>query len=169
VNWEALTAIGTALTGLVIAATAIGGFVQIRQLQGQRRDTASVELVRVFLDSEFVRAFDLVLSLPEGISAAQLRERGSEYLAAVRTVALRFEMIGALVHRRVISFEVTEEVCRGAAVAVWRRLKSFVEATRIDRNHPLDMEWFEWLAEQFEKRRDAEQTPARLRERDWKP
>jgi hypothetical protein len=46
-NWEALTAISTAFTGLVIAATAIGAFIQIRQLREQRRETASIELVRV--------------------------------------------------------------------------------------------------------------------------
>jgi hypothetical protein len=95
-NWEALTAMSTALTGLVIAATAIAGFVQIRQLREQRRDSATVELVRTFLDGEFVRAFDVVMSAPEGLSAEKLRERGSEYLGAVRTVAIRFEMVGAL-------------------------------------------------------------------------
>lgn len=168
-NWEALTAISTALTGLVILATAIGGLIQIKQFRDQRRDTATVELVRVFQDSDFVRAFDAVMSLPEGASADQLRECGPEYLQAVRTVAIRFEMIGALVHGRTISFKVTEEVCAGAAVAVWRRLKAFVEAQRIERNHPLDMEWFEWLAEQFEKRRYPTQTPAHLREHNWRP
>ena len=168
-NWEALTAVSSALTGLVIAATAIGGFIQIRQLRDQRRDTATVELVKTFQDSDFVRAFDAVMSLPEGVSADQLRERGPEYLQAVRTVAIRFEMVGALVHGRTISFKVTEEVCAGAAVAVWHRLKAFVECQRIERNHPLDMEWFEWLAEQFEKRRYPTQTPACRREQHWKP
>ncbi|MGC1381736.1 MAG: hypothetical protein WA814_12020, partial [Candidatus Baltobacteraceae bacterium] len=167
-NWEAVTAISTAFTGLVIVATATGGFAQIRQLREQRRDTASVELVRTFQDVDFVRAFDLVMALPEGLSADELREHGPEYLAAVRTVAIRFEMVGALVYRRTISFKITEEVCGGATVAAWHRLKAFVEAQRIERNHPMDMEWFEWLADQFEKRRYLTQTPARLREQHWK-
>lgn len=168
-NWEALTAVSSALTGVVILATAIGGFVQIRQLKEQRRDIASIELVRIFQDSEFVRAFDVVMAVPEGLSAEKLRERGSEYLGAVRTVAIRFEMVGALVYRRVISFDVTEEVCGGATVAAWHRLKDLVKAQRIERNHPLDLEWFEWLADQFDKRRYVTQTPARVREQDWKP
>jgi hypothetical protein len=168
-NWEALTAISTAFTGLVIVATAIGAFMQIRQLREQRRDIASVELVRTFLDNDFVHAFDLVMSVPEGLSADELRGRGPEYLGAVRTVAIRFEMVGALVYRRTVSFYVTEEVCGGATVAVWHRLKALVEAQRIERTHPLDMEWFEWLADKFEKRRYVTQTPARIREKNWKP
>jgi hypothetical protein len=168
-NWEALTAISAALTGLVIVATAIGGFIQIRHLREQRRDTASIELVRIFQDSEFVRAFDLVMSAPEGLSAEKIRERGPEYLGAVRTVAIRFEMVGALVHRRVISFGVTEEVCGGATVAAWHRLKALVEAQRIERKHPLDLEWFEWLADRFEKRRYVTEMPARSREQGQKP
>jgi hypothetical protein len=168
-NWEALTAISTAFTGLVIVATAIGGFVQIRHLREQRRDSATVELVRTFQDSDFVRAFDLVTSLPESLSADKLRERGPEYLGAVRTVAIRLEMVGALVHQRTISFEVTEEVCGGATVAVWRRVKALVEAQRTEQNYPIYLEWFEWLAEQFEKRSYLTHAPAHLRERNWKP
>ncbi|MBV8345552.1 MAG: hypothetical protein JO190_11285 [Candidatus Eremiobacteraeota bacterium] len=168
-NWEALTALSTAFTGLVIVATAIGGFAQIRQLREQRRDTASVELVRIFQDNDFVRAFDVVMTLPEDLSADELRSRGPEYLGAVRTVAIRFEMVGALVYRRTISFEITQEVCGGATVAVWHRLKAFVEAQRLERTHPLDLEWFEWLADQFEKRRYVTGTPARIREQNWKP
>jgi hypothetical protein len=169
VNWEALAAVSTAFTGLVIVATAIAAFLQIRQLQEQRRDGASVELVRMFQDSEFVRAFDLVMSLPEGVSADEVQGRGAEYVHAARTVGVRLEMVGALVYRRTISFDITEEVCGGATVALWRRLRALVEAQRLERNHPLDMEWFEWLAEQFEKRPYPTETPARLREQNWKP
>lgn len=168
-NWEALAAISAALTALVIVATAIAGFIQIRQLREQRRDSASVELARTFQDSEFVRAFDLVMSLPVGLSADELRDRGAEYLLAAHTVAVRLEMVGALVYRRTVSFDVTEEVCGGATVAVWHRMKALVEAQREEQDYPMYLEWFQWLAEQFERGRYLAHTPAYLRERNWKP
>jgi|SRR5579872_160036 len=168
-NWEALAAISAALTVLVIVATAIAGFAQIRQLREQRRDSASVELVRTFQDSEFVRAFDLVMSLPVGLSAEELRARGPEYVQAARTVAIRLEMVGALVYRRTISFDVTEEVCGGATVAAWQRVKALVEAQRVEQDYPMYLEWFQWLAEQFEHGRYLTHTPAYAREQNWKP
>ena len=167
-NWEALAAISAALTVVVIVATAIAGFVQIRQLQDQRRDSASVELVRTFQDGEFVRAFDLVMSLPVGLSADELRTRGTEFIQAARTVAIRLEMVGALVYRRTISFDVTEEVCGGATVSAWHRVKALVEAQRAEQDYPMYLEWFQWLAEQFEKGRYLNWEPAHVRERDWK-
>ena len=168
-NWEALTAISAALTVLVIVATAIAGFIQIRQLRDQRRDSAAVELVRTFQDGEFVRAFDLVMSIPVGLSADELRARGPELMQAIRTVAIRLEMVGAIVYRRAISFDVTEEVCRGATVGAWRRTKALVEAQRAEQDWPMYLEWFQWLAEQFEKEKNRRQAPAHLRERNWEP
>ena len=168
-NWEALTAISTALTGLVIGATAIAGFVQIRQLREQRRDIAAVELVRTFQDAEFVRAFHLVMALPEGLSADELRKRGSECLGAVRTMASRFEMVAGLVYRRTVSFEVTEEVTGGATIAAWHRIRALVEAQRREQNYPMYLEWFQWMAEQFERRGYLAHAPAHISEQDWKP
>jgi len=153
----------------VIVATAIAGFVQIRQLRDQRRDTASIELVRTFQDTEFVRAFDLVMSLPVGLPAEQLRARGPEFVQAARTVAIRLEFVGALVYRRTVSFDVTEEICGGATVSIWHRVKALVEAERMEQDYPMFLEWFQWLAEQFEKGKYLTHSPAHVRERNWKP
>ncbi|HET9342564.1 MAG TPA: hypothetical protein VFO25_06595 [Candidatus Eremiobacteraceae bacterium] len=93
-GWEAVTAISTAIMGLVIAVTAFVGLDQLRQLREQRRDSATVELVRTFQDVDFTRAVGLVFTLPSGISATDLRAQGREYEEAARLVALRFESLG---------------------------------------------------------------------------
>lgn len=49
-SWEAVAGVEHAITGLVIAVTAFVGFDQLRQLREQRRDSATVELVRTFQD-----------------------------------------------------------------------------------------------------------------------
>jgi len=169
-SWEAVTAVSTAIMGLVIAVTAFVGFDQLRQLREQRRDSATVELVRTFQDVDFTRAVGFVFSLPPGVSAAELRAQGREYEEAARLVALRFESLGLLVFRRAVAFDVTQELIGGAVVTVWERLKDSIRETREAQDYPMWMEWFQWLAEQFMRQDRLQQSPAHVQHRDdWSP
>jgi hypothetical protein len=168
-NWEAVTAVSTALMGFVILVTALIGVVQLRQLNAQRRDAAAVELVRLIQDADFIRAFRLITSLPPGISASDLRARGREYEEAAQVTASRFEILGTLVYRGAISFDVMEDLGRGATVLLWDRLAGFAIEVREKQKYPMYLEWFQWLAEQFVKRDQLGQTPAHIRHHDWTP
>ena len=168
-NWEALSAISAAFTACVILVTALVGVYQLRQLSEQRRDTAAIELMRSLQDVTFARAFSLILSLPEDISGTDLSKTSSEAEEAALILAFRFETLGMLVYRGTISFQVVEELVGGAVVGVWHRLKDFTLRTRVEKNWPAYCEWFQWLAEQLEKRERLHQIPAHVRLRDWTP
>jgi hypothetical protein len=169
VSWEAVTALSTAFTGVVIGVTAVAGVAQLRQLRAQRRDSAAVELMRSLQDSEFIRAFGLIMSLPAGVRADELRSRGREYTDAAFIIGLRLEMLGVLVYRGAIAFDVTEDLAGGGIVSMWIRLKDFARATRDEQQYPMYLEWFQWLAEQYERRDRLQQTPAHERHRSWTP
>jgi len=168
-SWEAVTALGTAFTGLVIVATALVGADQLRQLRAQRRDSAAVELVRSLQDTDFTRAFRLIFSLPPGCTASDLRARGPEYEDAAELIGIRFEMLGMLVHRRTVSFDVMEDLAAGATMTLWERLKGWAIEARETRNFASYMEWFQWLAEQLMKRDRVGRGPAHQRYADWTP
>jgi hypothetical protein len=76
-------------------------------------------------------------------------------------------MLGLLVHRGTIPFETGEQLIGGLVLGSWRRLRKTVETTRTALQWPTYMEWFQWLAEQFEKRERLQQVPAHIRWRDW--
>ena len=168
-NWEAVTAWSTAFTGLVILITALVGVNQLAQLRAQRRDTAAVELMRSLQDPDFSRAVARILSLPPAMPAKDLRALGRDYVEAAQILAMRFELLGVLVYRGAVSFEVTEDLGGGAVLAAWLRLKDLAFETRETQSYPMYLEWFQWLAEQFEKRDRLQQTPAHVRHRDWTP
>lgn len=168
-NWEAVTAWSTAFTGLVILVTALVGVNQLAQLRAQRRDAAAVELMRSLQDPDFSRSFSRIIALPVGIPPKELRALGRDYVEAAQILALRFELLGVLVYRGAVSFEVTEDLAGGAVVAVWSRLKGMALDTREAQSYPMYLEWFQWLAEQFEKRGRLDQTPAHVRHHDWSP
>jgi hypothetical protein len=168
-NWEAVTAMSTAFTGLAIVVTAIVAIGQFRGQAAQRRDAASVELVRSLQDGLFVHAFQTVFSAPVDVSLADLRKLGPECEEAARLLSFRFEMLGVLIHRGTISFEVTEELVGGAIVSVWQRFRLVTKEIRETQNYPVYMEWFQWLAERLEERERLGQTPAHVRYKDWQP
>lgn len=168
-SWEAIGALSAALTGVVIAITAFFGAVQLRQIQAQRRDSAAIELVRSIQDDAFSHGFRILLALPPGISAADLRARGADYEDAAQLMAFRLEIIGWLVHRGTVSFTVVDELVGGGVVSMWDRLKGWANETREAQSYPMFLEWFQWLAEQFGNRGRLQQTPAHIRNRQWKP
>lgn len=168
-NWEAVAALSTAFTGVVIGITALVAGDQLRQLRAQRRDAAAVELTRSLQDTDVIRAFRIISALPPGISASDLRARGAEYEEAAQLLGLRWEMLGVLVYRGTISFDVMEDLAGGATVTLWERLRDLASEIREFQNYPVYLEWFQWLAEQFTKRDRLHQTPAHVRHRDWTP
>jgi hypothetical protein len=168
-GWEAITALSTAFTGLVILVTALVGANQLAQMRAQRRDAGAVELVRSIQDRDFTRAFALIISLPAGISGNELRGLGPDYIEAAQILAFRFEMLGVLVYRGAISFDITEDLVGGAIVSAWLRLKNIARETREVQGWPMYLEWFQWVAEQLERRGRLQQTPAHERYREWSP
>lgn len=166
---DTAAALAQVVAAIVVVVGLFLGIGQLRQLQSQRRDTAAVELIRSLQDADITNAMRLILSLPNGISAADLRARGKEYEDAADLLSVRLEMIGVLVYRDAISYAVMDDLGGPMTVALWKRLENWTQAARIERNHPVWLEWFQWLAEQFMKRNKDVTSPAYERYRNWNP
>jgi hypothetical protein len=53
-------------------------------------------------------------------------------------------------------------------VLTWRKLRNYVIGVREQNNRGTFEEWFQWLAEQFEKRElNSAPIPAHIAHRDW--
>jgi hypothetical protein len=168
-TWEAISAIATAFTAVVITVTALLGVSQIAQLRAQRRDATAIELMKSLQDTDFARAARLIILQPETLSAADIAAGGPELEEAAMILAFRFETIGLMVYRGTISFRLVEELVGGATIEIWNRLSTWVVATRIEQGWPMHGEWFQWLAERFMAHGRLERTPAHERLRDWNP
>ncbi len=62
------------ILGVIIV---VGGLffavLQIRQFKQQRRELAAIELFRFFGNPKFTQAYQIVLHLPDGMSAEEIR------------------------------------------------------------------------------------------------
>ena len=163
----ALSQIAQILGGTAVVIALVFGMIQIHQFRRQRLDAAAIELMRSLQDREFTHAFRLLYPLPEGIPADALRALGVEYEEAALAMGARFESMGLLVYRDSLPMHLVEEIIGGAVVLLWKRLRPWTEANRVEQAHPLLFEWFQWLAERLEERGRPTEVPAYVRHRDW--
>ena len=162
------------LAEIIGALLVIGGLsfavIEILHFRQQRRDMAAIELGRSFQNPEFARALRVVLSLPSGVSAEELRKGDPAREDAAMLVSLTLETVGIMVHRRIVSIDMVWELMGGVTLSVWDRLGAWVHDVReADSREKFD-EWVQWLAEQL--RRHAEENrvqPAYRAHREWRP
>lgn len=158
VNASAVTA------GVIFAA------LQIRQYGRRRQRDAMIELVRSFQSPSFVSAFRRVLSLPDGATTTQIREKlGPNGEEIVYVVTLTWESLGVMLFRGEVTIDPMDDFFSGPILISWRKLNVFVEEDRraLDRNTVA--EWFQWLAERMiEREKNAPAVPAHIAHRQWK-
>ncbi len=156
------------------ATTIIGGAIfallQVREFREQRRQSVAVELAKTFQSPELVRAINLVRSLPDGVTAREMRERGPEYEDAAVSVAMTHETIAILIFERLASFEMVRELTGGLIIITYRKLEQWVHDVREENAQPSWAEWYQWLVEQMERESSTkEANPAHRRHAGWRP
>lgn len=152
----------------------IGGLwfavVQLLHYRQQRRDMAAIELTRAFQSPAFAQAFRLIMSLPDGICAKDLRERDPSYENAAIQVSLTLESVAIMVHRRVVDLDTVWELMGGVLLDIWDKLRCWVEDVRIEQEQEKFDEWVQWLADQLQRHKvQAGAQPAYKLYKDWEP
>ena len=165
---EALSNLAQVIGAVAVVAGIAFGWYQVRQFQAQQRNAITAEVCRAFYSPDLASAVRLLYSLPDGISAAELRARGSAYEQAAIISNTAFETMGLLVYRRIAPFDIVVELAGGMITVTWRKVASWIATIRIEQSQPSWAEWFEWLAHQVETEKSKSE-PAYIRCRDWSP
>jgi len=164
-NWGNIAEIigaSSIVTGLIV------GWIQIRHLRNQQRDAVAINLAQTFYSRDLARAIALLQPLPDGISLAQLREKGEAYEQAAITVCTSFETMGLLVYKRIAPMDLVLDLAGGIVSTMCRKLRQWAEDLREEQQQPSWGEWFEWLGDQALSVK-SETDPAHLLHRQWKP
>jgi hypothetical protein len=136
------------------------GLLQLRQHRKQSRDMAILELARSFEDPEFTEAYMLITSLEPGISDAELRAKGTQYLTAAMRIGWKFETVGMLIHNRVVPMDAMADLVGGFSLKLWSILSHWAEEVREAKGQPEFFEWYQWLVERLIERGEEARAPA---------
>lgn len=159
---------------IVSAATLVFGLafavVQLRQYRASRDREVGLELLRSFQTPEFASALRAVFSLPEGLTKAEIEERLGPRMDSVYALSTTWESLGILVFRGQLDLALVDDFFSGPIRISWAKLQPYFQAEREEQGRETIGEWFQWLAEQMEKREAlAKPTPAHIEHRNWIP
>jgi len=144
--------VASILGGVSVVGGIIFAAIQLLQFRRQRLEIATIEVTRSFQNPEFARALRVVLSLPAGLSADELRARGPTVEDAAVLVSLTIESVAVMCRREVIDIDVVWDLMGGVIMTAWTNLKSWAAEVRAEQRNAKFNEWFEWLAVRLERR-----------------
>jgi len=110
---EQIASIAEIIGAFTIVSGLVFGWFQIRVYRTQQRDRIATNLMQTFYNPELARAVSLLHQLPDGISAAEMREKGPKYEDAAVIVSTTFETMGLLVYKRIAKFDLVMELAGG--------------------------------------------------------
>lgn len=143
------------LGGITIITGVIFGVVQFYEHKRRLKIEIAAEMCRKFAEPELGRAITLVKRLPDDISLESLQAMDIEYEESAQIVGMAFETMGLLVHKKVASFELIQELTGGLLLMMWRKLHLWIEQTREVESNERFGEWVEWLATQVSTREQS--------------
>ena len=151
----------------LISAAIFAGY-QFLLHRRDRDEHNAIEVLTRLTSAEFRNAYAKVWELPLEAGAEDVIDAGPDMHAAVDNVAMTFEMIGVMVHKRMVPIDTVDQVIGGFLRESWRRLQPFIEHQRSVYGNRRIAEWYQWLAEHLahDERRNAGAYHAF---KDWKP
>ena len=158
------------ILGVIIV---VGGLyfavLQLRQFRQRRRELAAIEVFRFFGNHKFTEAYLLVLHLPDGMSAEDIRAKQVNLADAAMLICSTMEVIGVMTFQRNVPFATIDNLIGQTTIILWRKLQNWVVALRADAGNENAFEWFQWLAERLEHYQPRDPHPAYEAHKDWAP
>ena len=154
----------TVLLGLTFAG------MELRQVRAAQESQVVLQFFETMNSPEYIEASELIQSLPDGLSASQIRKQlTQEQMRRITQLRLAYEALGLMVYRGDVSIEWVDELFRFLLLQSWEKLKPLTMELREETGYAGIMEWNQWLVERLRERSDLQPIPAYEAYSDWKP
>ncbi len=148
---QTLLIIAQLLGNLAITVGIIIAIIQVKQNQKQRKEMAVFEIFKSWQTPEFTEALNEIQLIPDHVSPGELRSTKPKMDSYAYLVHSFFESTGLMVKRKIISFDVVDDLVGGVIQVTWMKLDIWIQEWRNERN-PAAGEWFEWLKTEIENK-----------------
>jgi len=143
----------TEISAMVAAAGVLLGVVyyllDIRNQSRMRQTSLVMGIYSTFGSEGFQATWQKALNRDSKNYDDYVREYG---LAEVWQVGVLFEGLGLLVHRKLVSIDMVDDLASGPVKNTSEKVKPVVEGYRLHFNQPQFYEWVEYLYNELEKR-----------------
>jgi hypothetical protein len=151
---------------IIASASVIAGVfyytLQIRNLAKSRQMDIVMRVYMTWGSEDMKRAFSKVVALQPQNYETFSRDHGSiaspnrsPIWTDIDRVGWFLNGLGFMVHRRFVSIELIDELFGYGVVSQWKNLGPLVLGWRAELNMPESFGWFEYLAKELERRKEA--------------
>lgn len=168
-NLNTLANLAEILGVIIVVGGLFFAMMQMRQTRQQRRELAAIELFRFFGNPKFTEAYQMVLHLPDGLSAEDIRTKQANLEDAAMLISSTMESIGVMTFQRIVPFVIVNNLIGSSVIILWRKLEGWAVALRDELGDDAAFEWFQWLAERLEDYQPRNPHPAYETHKDWMP
>ena len=148
---ETLLIIVQLFGNLAITVGIIIAIIQVKQNRKQRKEMAAFEIFKSWQTPEFTEALNEIQYLPDHVTINELRGLNPKMDSYAYLVHAFFESTGLMVKRKIISFDVVNDLVGGVILVTWKKLDIWIQEWRNEKN-PNAGEWFEWLKTEIENK-----------------
>ena len=160
INLSTLANMAEILGVIIVIGGLFFAVLQMRQIRQQRRELAAIELFRFFGNPQFTAAYQMVLHLPDGLSAEDIRTKLANLDDAAMLISSTMENIGVMTFQRIVPFVIVNNLLGSSVIILWRKLENWAIALREDLGDDAAFEWCQWLAERLEQYQPRDPHPA---------
>jgi len=150
-NWEALAAIGSILSAVVIAVSAVNALHQVNQLRRAAQLDGSMRIFAEFISQEFITARNFVLSqIPQKLQDPAFVDelRSYRYVDLEQHPEYRvlyfLQLVGTLVEQQLVDGPGVFQFAQYSIIKSWEALEPIVRIQRESTNNP-----FMWRGADF--------------------
>jgi hypothetical protein len=137
------------------------GVAQVRAAKRDRRERLTVEILRNFQTHEFSELMHFMITRDIPKSREEMLNLPINEQVILFQFAQQMESLGILVAEGLINIDLVDKTLGSFVVTSWEKNKSLMMDARAKATDPFTSEYFQWLAEQTEKRaRENPRKPA---------
>jgi len=129
-NLSTLANLAEILGVIIVVGGLFFAMMQMRQTRQQRRELAAIELFRFYGNPKFTEAYHMVLNLPDGLSAEDIRTKEANLVDAAMLISSTMESIGVMTFQRIVPFVIVNNLIGSSVIILWRKLENWTVALR---------------------------------------
>ena len=130
----------------------IFGIAQVKTASRDRRERLTLQTLSNFHSREFAELMYYILSTDMPANREQLRKLPPKEQVFFIQFAQEMESLGILVAERLINIDLVDKTLGSFVTSSWEKYKIMFTDMRVKQPDPFLGEYFQWLAEQIDKR-----------------
>lgn len=156
-NNEFITEIANFALTLSLIVAVIFGIAQVRIARRDRKERLTLEALRNFQTHEFAEMIFFISTTKMASTYEEWKKLEGNDRVLLIQFAQQMESIGMLVAEKYINLDLIDKTLGSFVVTAWQKYKPLFSDMRVKNPDPFLGEYFQWLAEQIDRR--MEQSP----------